>query len=77
MKLIELDPLAPPTDQSPAYLAGWSDCAKKARAHLAERVSDLLGSLVSVKDARITQLEYDNRALKAQCEQLERVFFPK
>lgn len=74
MKPTQLDPLSPPADQSlePGYLSGWTDCAIAARAHLA----DLLGSLVSVKDARIAQLERDNAALKAQCEELE-AFLPK
>ena len=73
MKQTQLDPLSPPEERSsePGYLAGWADCAKVARTHLAERVSDLLGSLVSVKDARIRELERDNALLKTQIEELE------
>lgn len=69
--MAQLDPLRFPTDWPETGRAAWEECAARARAHLGQRVSELLSGIVSAKDARIAALERDNALLKAQLEELE------
>jgi hypothetical protein len=71
MKPTQLDPLRFPHDWPETGRAAWEECAARARAHLGLRVSELLGGIVSAKDARIAALEKDNAILKAQLDLLE------
>jgi hypothetical protein len=65
------DPLSFPIDWPEAGRKAWEECARRARADLGIRVSELLQGIVSAKDARIAALEKDNALLKAQLEELE------
>jgi hypothetical protein len=71
MKPIQYDPLRFPTDWPETGRAAWEECAARARLHLGLQISELLGGIVSAKDARIAALERDNTLLKAQIEEIE------
>jgi hypothetical protein len=71
MKPTQPDPLRFPHDWPETGRAAWEECARRARAHLGTRVSELLSGIVSAKDARILALEKDNALLKVQLEELE------
>ena len=52
------------------YRLAWAECAARADAQ-ASNLLRILRALVSVKDARIRELEKDNAILKAQMAELE------
>ena len=54
------------------YRLAWAECAARADAQL-NNLLRILRALVSVKDARIRELEKDITILKAQMAELERL----
>ena len=52
------------------YRAAWAECATRADAQL-NNLLRILRALISVKDARIRELEKDIGILKAQMAELE------